>query len=40
MAIGEDESVNLGLDVLALDPGKAHEASHVNLVVKVLQVGG
>ena len=38
MAIREDESVTLRLDVLPLDALPVHEASHVNLVVKVTNV--
>ena len=38
VAVGEDEAVALGLDVLALDSGPAVEAGHVNLVVEVANV--
>jgi len=34
MAIGEDEAVTLGLDVLALDAGPAEHACHVDLCVR------
>ena len=37
MAIREDESVNLGLDVLTL--GGLHQVLHVNFVIKVTNVG-
>merc|ERR1719343_1314285 len=38
MAIREDESVNLWLDVLPLDARESLEACHVDLVVKVADV--
>lgn len=38
MAIREDEAVTLRLDVLPLDSLPLHEASHVNLIVKVTNV--
>lgn len=38
VAIWEDEAVALRLDVLPLDALPAHEASHVNLIVKVTNV--
>ena len=39
MAIGEDEAVNLLLDRLDNDTGVAFEASHVDLVVEMTNVG-
>ncbi len=38
MAVWEDEPVTLGLDVLPLDALPLHEASHVDLIVKVTNV--
>lgn len=38
VAIREDEPVTLWLDVLPLDSLPVHEASHVNLIVKVTNV--
>ena len=38
MAVREDETVTLGLDVLALDALPGDEASHVDLIVKVTNV--
>jgi len=38
MAVWEDEPVTLRLDVLPLDALPLHEASHVNLIVKVTNV--
>lgn len=38
MAIRENESVTLRLDVLPLDALPVHQASHVNFIVKVTNV--
>mmetsp|Transcript_16337 Transcript_16337/g.28014 ORF Transcript_16337/g.28014 Transcript_16337/m.28014 type:complete len:282 (+) Transcript_16337:2014-2859(+) len=38
MAVGEDETITLGLDVLALDASPAVETGHVNLVIEVTDV--
>ena len=38
MAVWEDEPVTLRLDVLPLDALPLHEASHVNLIIKVTNV--
>lgn len=38
MAIGEDESVELGLDVDSLDTGPVLEASHIDFVIEVTDV--
>mmetsp|Transcript_27939 Transcript_27939/g.75484 ORF Transcript_27939/g.75484 Transcript_27939/m.75484 type:complete len:564 (-) Transcript_27939:105-1796(-) len=38
MAVGEDEAVTLGLDVLALDAGPLEHTSHVDLVIEVADV--
>ena len=38
MAVREDETVTLRLDVLPLDALPFHQASHVNLIVKVTDV--
>mmetsp|Transcript_11765 Transcript_11765/g.21145 ORF Transcript_11765/g.21145 Transcript_11765/m.21145 type:complete len:479 (-) Transcript_11765:8-1444(-) len=38
VAVGEDEAVALGLDVLALDVGDSVETSHVDLIVEVTNV--